>query len=48
MDYNNNFIDIYNLKIYDKQNLYNKSHDDIIININYRKEDNFIKCEIIF
>ena len=47
MDYNN-FIDIYNLKNYDKQNIYNKSHDDIILNINYCKEDDFIKCEIIF
>jgi hypothetical protein len=47
MDYNN-FIDIYNLKNYDKQNIYNKSHDDIILNINYCKKDDFIKYEIIF
>jgi hypothetical protein len=48
MDYNNNFIDIYNLTNYDKQNFYNKSIDDIIININHCKEDDFIKYEIIF
>ena len=47
MDYNN-FIDIYNLKNYDKQNIYNKSYDDIILNINYCKENDIIKCEIIF
>jgi hypothetical protein len=44
MDYNNNIPDIYNIKNYDKQNLYNNS-DDIIIRINHKKDDKYVYIE---